>query len=264
MRADVSSIAEGWVKGKGVCFPEKASSEMKGFQSCSFSVLANARDSGSGSELCLDVCLSWGCSFICDSNTTLLALPQLVPGPPQMPLLNEWARPEATPQMAKQFSHKGKEVPSYISWAPTVYQASPGLLCTHYHIPSSQQQPKEATIICSFHRGGSWSSAQQCEDSSPGWSNSCLCLLTSPHLLSAHALSRAQLLPHLLILTAALLVHSSMSTQLHPCSQAHMHQGGCTCVAQTGSPDCYLSAMKTGASHLTSVNLNCLISLKLW
>lgn len=116
----------------------------------------------------------------------------------------------------------------------------------YVHIITFLPHSSSPTIICSFHRGGSRSSAQQCEDSSPGWSNACLCLLPSPHLLSAHALNRcAQLLPHLLMLVAALLVHSPMSTQLHSCSQAHMHQGGCTCVAQTGSPDCYLSAMRT-------------------
>lgn len=81
-------------------------------------VWAIARGNEPGSERSLDVCLSLGCSFIYDSNTTFLALPLLVPGPPQMCPLSELATPslaKATPQMAKQFSHQGKEGPAHTS-----------------------------------------------------------------------------------------------------------------------------------------------------
>lgn len=130
-----------------------------------------------------------------------------------------------------------------------------------------QQQPQKPTVTHSFHRAGSQSLARQCEDSSPGSSDSHLCLPPSPHLLSAHALNHcARTYPSLPPFTSA----HAPARQAHTCTQTHICQGGCAdrrvcpCGARPdGRPDRGLSAKWSRASHLMSVSLHFLIPSEL-
>lgn len=119
-----------------------------------------------------------------------LALPRM---PPFNPM--NWRQParrECTPQIAKQFSHGEMGEGKANSHILSTYCVSGWPRVSRFvHVITYSfltAAACEATLIHSFHRGESGNSAWQGEGSSPGWSDSCLCLLPPPHLPSAHAL----------------------------------------------------------------------------